>query len=147
MKSKLIAKRFRGFYPVVVDVETGGFNPITDALLEIAFVTLAQDESGMWHPEQTFSCHVLPFQGANLSPESLAVNKIDPYPPFRFAVPEEQALREMFEPIHERLIKYKCHRAIMVGHNPWFDLSFIKEAVKRCRIKNNPFHAFTTFDT
>ncbi len=147
MNKKVISKRFRGFYPVVVDLETGGFNPLTDALLEMAFVTLSLDESGLWHREQTFSCHVLPFDGANLSPASLAVNKIDPYHPFRFAIPEEQALSEMLKPIHDRLKKYRCQRAVLVGHNPWFDLSFLQAAVKRCHITNNPFHSFTTFDT
>ena len=32
-----LCDRFRGFYPVVIDVETAGFNAKTDALLEIAF--------------------------------------------------------------------------------------------------------------
>jgi ribonuclease T len=147
MNSKIIAKRFRGFFPVVVDLETGGLNSQTDALLEMAFVTLNIDENGMWHPEQTYSCHVLPFEGANLEPKSLAVNKIDPYHPFRFAISEMQALKEMFAPIHKKLSQFRCQRAVLVGHNPWFDLSFLQAAVKRCQIKNSPFHRFTTFDT
>ena len=39
-----LADRFRGFLPVVVDVETGGFNPATDALLEVA----AMGEENEW---------------------------------------------------------------------------------------------------
>ena len=35
-----LCDRFRGFYPVVIDVETAGFNAKTDALLEIAAITL-----------------------------------------------------------------------------------------------------------
>jgi ribonuclease T len=146
MNKKIITKCFRGFLPVVVDLETGGFNPLTDALLEIAFVTLALDEAGMWHPEKTYACHVLPFVGAHLAPESLAVNKIDPYHPFRFAITEAQALEEMLDPINKKLTQFKCQRAVLVGHNPWFDLSFLKAAAKRCQIKD-PFHSFTTFDT
>ncbi|MFH7391451.1 exonuclease domain-containing protein, partial [Pseudomonas syringae pv. tagetis] len=35
-----MAARFRGYLLVVVDVETGCFNSATDALLEIAAVTI-----------------------------------------------------------------------------------------------------------
>ncbi|HAV68246.1 MAG TPA: ribonuclease T, partial [Alcanivorax sp.] len=38
-----LALRFRGFLPVVVDVETGGFDARNDALLEIAAVLLDMD--------------------------------------------------------------------------------------------------------
>ena len=41
-----IAYRFRGFLPVVIDVETGGFNAQTDALLEIAAVLIGMDDKG-----------------------------------------------------------------------------------------------------
>ena len=36
----LMARRFRQFLPVVIDVETGGFNCATDALLEICAVMI-----------------------------------------------------------------------------------------------------------
>ena len=38
--------RFRGFLPVVVDVETGGFNPRTDALLEVGGECLITADHG-----------------------------------------------------------------------------------------------------
>lgn len=142
-----LARRFRGFLPVVVDVETGGFNPETDALLEIAIVTLRLNEQELLVRGATHQCHVLPFPGAHLNPDCLAVNRIDPYHPFRFAVNEPEALKQMFAPIKKELKLSGCHRAVLIGHNPWFDLSFIKAAVKRCHFKYNPFHAFTTFDT
>ena len=41
-----MCERFRGFLPVVVDVETGGFNEQTDALLQIAAVILDMDKQG-----------------------------------------------------------------------------------------------------
>lgn len=145
-KSK-IAKRFRGFLPVVVDIETGGFNPDTDALLEMAFVMLKLEPSGLLLRGETHACHVLPFKGAIMNPECLAVNRIDPYHPFRFAVTEPEALREMFAPVQKELKSTGCHRAVLVGHNPFFDLSFLKAATRRCNIKNSPFHSFTTFDT
>lgn len=45
-----MARRFRGFLPVVIDVECGGFNSATDALLEIAAVTIGMDEQGLLYP-------------------------------------------------------------------------------------------------
>jgi len=42
--SSLLAQRFRGYYPVVIDVETAGFNAKTDALLEIAATLLGMNE-------------------------------------------------------------------------------------------------------
>lgn len=147
MNRPKIARRFRGFLPVVVDLETGGFNCETDALLEMAFVTLRLDENGILHRDQTFACHVMPFPGAVMHPACLAVNRIDPYHPFRFAVTEEQALDEMLTPIKLALRKSGCHRAVLVGHNPCFDLGFLQAAVKRCQYPDNPFHSFTTFDT
>ncbi len=141
------ARRFRGYLPVVVDVETGGFNPVTDALLEVAAVTLDLDERGKWGRHETHACHVEPFAGANLDPSALEFTGIDPYHPFREAVPEREALRAIFVPVRAALRHTGCVRAVLVGHNPSFDLAFINEAVKRTNFKRNPFHPFTTFDT
>lgn len=139
--------RFRGFMPVVVDVETGGFNAKKDALLEIAAVILGMDEKGEIFRERTISCHVEPFKGAHLDPEALAFTGIDPYHPFRMAKTELEALPEVFRPIRQALKKNNCKRAILVGHNASFDLNFINAATQRCQIKRNPFHPFSTFDT
>jgi len=141
-----MAKRFRSFLPVVVDVETAGFNPQTDALLEIAAVTLQMDE-GVWQRQKTHFCHVLPFEGANLDKEALKFTGIDPYHPFRYAVSELEALKTIFKPIRHALKENRCSRAVLVGHNAFFDLSFINAAAKRTGIKRNPFHPFSTFDT
>ena len=145
--NNLIAKRFRGFLPVVVDVETGGFNSKTDALLEIAAVTVSYDESGLLKPEKPIWTHVTPFDGANMDEASLAFTGIDPHHPFRFAVPEQEALKSIFVPVRTILKQVGCSRAILVGHNPAFDLSFVKAAAERSKIKRNPFHHFSTFDT
>jgi ribonuclease T len=142
-----MARRFRGFLPVVVDVETAGFNADTDALLEIAAVTLRITDSGRIEPEATHSCHVEPFPGANLDPRALEFTGIDPYHPFRFAVSEKEALERVFHPIRQRVKEHGCSRAILVGHNPFFDLGFIKAAIDRTKNKKNPFHSFSTFDT
>jgi ribonuclease T len=143
----LMEKRFRGFLPVVVDVETGGFNEQTDALLQIAAVILDIQDDGTLVCEETHSCHVNPFEGANLEPKSLEVNGIDPDHPLRMAIDEIQALPQIFKPIRTAMKKHRCKRAILVGHNAHFDLKFLNSASERCGIKRNPFHPFSTFDT
>jgi ribonuclease T len=146
-KSTLMSQRFRGFLPVVVDVETGGFNEITDALLQIAAVLIDIDERGQLYCSETVSCHVTPFEGANLDPKSMEVNGIDVDHPFRFAVEEKQALPKIFKPVREAIRNHACSKAILVGHNAHFDLKFINAAASRSGIKRNPFHPFSTFDT
>jgi ribonuclease T len=142
-----IGQRFRGFLPVVVDVETGGFNAKTDALLEIAVVLLSIDDKGFLAPDKTLSTHVQPFEGANLEPASLEINGIDPWHPLRIALPEKDALNWVFKDIRRSIKNNECKRAILVGHNANFDLSFINEAVGRSKIKRNPFHPFSSLDT
>lgn len=142
-----MADRFRGFLPVVVDVETGGFNAKTDALLEIAAVLLKFDEQGKLRREETFRYHVKPFDGANMDPASLAVNGIDPDHPLRPAIDERDALQRVFREVRRAIREANCTRAILVGHNSAFDLGFINEAIDRSAIKRNPFHPFSSFDT
>jgi ribonuclease T len=142
-----IKLRFRGYLPVVVDVETGGFDAQTDALLEIAAVILTMDAQGRLQPGPTVDCHVQPFAGANLDPKALAFNGIDPDHPFRGALPEREALDHVFRPIRQAVRDSGCKRAILVGHNAFFDLGFINAAVQRTAYKRNPFHPFSTFDT
>ena len=142
-----LATRFRGFLPVVVDVETGGVDHTTDALLEIAAVLLTMDDDGTLRRGETVSRHVKPFPGANLNPDSLAINGIDPYHPFRLAVDEREALEAVFKAVRPAIKEARCSRAILVGHNAFFDLNFLNAAVARCNIKRNPFHPFSNFDT
>lgn len=142
-----IDQRFRGFLPVVVDVETAGFDAARDALLEIAAVIIEMDEAGRLYPGKTVSCHVEPFEGANLDPKALEFNGIDPWHPFRQALPEREALQTIFTPVRRAVKRNHCRRAILVGHNAFFDLGFINAAVERTGIKRNPFHPFSTFDT
>lgn len=146
-RPRTIAERFRGFLPVVVDVETGGFNCRTDALLEIAAVLLESHEDGTLVRGQTIRYHVKPFEGANLEPASLAVNGIDPHHPLRPAIDERDALQRMFREVRRAIREANCSRAILVGHNSSFDLAFLNEAIARSSIKRNPFHLFSSFDT
>jgi ribonuclease T len=143
---KKMKHRFRGFLPVVVDVETAGVDPQKNALLEICIVMIVMDEQGRLFPKEHHFEHVLPFKDAVLDPKSLEFNQIDPYQPLRFAVEEKPALENIFVPINQALKETGCSRAVLVGHNAWFDLLFLKEAVKRTGL-HFPFHAFTCFDT
>ena len=142
-----MANRFRGFLPVVVDVETGGFNCKTDALLEIAAVLVDFDDHGILRRTDTYRYHVKPFEGANMEPESLAVNGIDPHHPLRPAIDERDALQRVFRDVRAKVRSTGCTRAILVGHNASFDLGFLNEAIARTAIKRTPFHPFSCFDT
>ncbi len=148
-QKEIASGRFRGYYPVAVDVETGGFNSETDALLEVAAATFSIDENGVWSMDECLSRHVEPFAGANMDPAALEFTGINPEHPFRkqIAVPEKEALQDIFKMVRQRMKAYGCKRAILVGHNPSFDLGFINAAVERAGIKRNPFHPFSTFDT
>ena len=145
--STVIANRFRGFLPVIVDVETGGFNSRTDALLEIAAVFIDPQEDGSLLRGETIRYHIIPFEGANLDPASLAVNGIDPSHPLRPAIEEKDALQRIFREVRRAVRESGCTRAVLVGHNAAFDLGFLNEAVLRTGIKRNPFHPFSCFDT
>ena len=142
-----ISERFRGFLPVVVDLETGGFNAQTDALLEIAAVLVDFDDQGMLAVEETFRFHVEPFAGANIEPASLEVTGIDPHHPLRPAIPERDALGRIFREIRQKLKETGCKRAVLVAHNAHFDLGFLNAAIERTGIKRTPFHPFSVFDT
>jgi ribonuclease T len=142
-----IAKRFRGFLPVIIDVETGGFNSSTDALLELAAVFVRFDAVGNLELADHHRYIVKPFEGSRLDPASLQVTGIDPFHPLRPAIDEGDALRALFQEVRKELKQAGCNRAILVGHNAFFDLQFVNAAVERTGIKRNPFHPFSSFDT
>lgn len=146
-KQTSIKHRFRGFLPVIIDVETAGFNANTDALLELAAVTVDYDSEGLLTLKDTWHYHIEPFEGANLDPKALEFTGIVPDHPFRFAVSEEQALSDLFANVRGALKETGCTRAVLVGHNAWFDLSFLLAAIERTGLKRNPFHSFSSFDT
>jgi len=143
----VMANRFRSYLPIIVDIETAGFNADKDALLEMAVVIPAMDEEGRLFIQSSHREHVVPFEGANLDPAALKFNGIDPYHPFRLAIDEKEALRNLFKPVREAVKAQHCTRAILVGHNPAFDIGFMNAAVARTNFKRNPFHPFSTFDT
>ncbi len=142
-----MAARFRGFLPVVVDMEMGGFDAATDAVLEIGAVILGFDAEGRLGAGERVGVPVAPFAGARILPEALKVNRIDPYDPLRHALEEREALELIFAPIRRAMKEQGCKRAVLVGHNAHFDLAFLLAMVARTGHKRNPFHPFTVFDT
>jgi len=142
-----MARRFRGYLPVVVDVETGGFDWNRHALLELAAVPIELDENGLFVPGQTTSAHLHPAPGLDIDPKSLEITGIVLDHPFRFAKPEREALDHVFAPVRAAVKRHGCQRAILVGHNAHFDLNFLNAAVTRVGHKRNPFHPFSVFDT
>ena len=145
--SHAISKRFRGYLPVVIDVETGGFNSQTDALLEIAATIIDMKSCGDLYLKETIHCNVVPFRGSNMEASALEFTGINPHSPFRNALSEKMALDKIFTPIRKAIKDTNCTRAILVGHNSSFDHGFVFAAAERTGIKRNPFHPFSSFDT
>jgi len=142
-----IGKRFRGYLPVVVDVECGGFNAKTDAILEVAAVLLDIDDNGQLVREATHFYRVKPFEGANIEESALKFTGINPHHPLRVAYPELQVFQQLFQAIRAKVKATGCTRAILVGHNAHFDHGFINAAAERHKLKRNPFHPFSSLDT
>jgi ribonuclease T len=142
-----IKERFRGYLPVVIDVETAGFNAKTDALLEIAAVIVDFNDAGELVPIATHHAHIEPFEGANIEQAAIDFNGIEPFNPLRGAVPESEGLRDIFKAVRKAQKAAECQRCVLVGHNATFDHSFVMAAAERASLKRNPFHPFVTFDT
>ncbi|MEC7120116.1 MAG: ribonuclease T [Pseudomonadota bacterium] len=148
--ARTIGQRFRGFLPVVVDVETAGFNASTDALLEIACIPILYNAEGRFVCGEALHAHLHPFEGAHLCQRSLTFTGIDPFHPMRMAIAEDEktALKRMFKKLTEIRRTQGCNHCVLVGHNAHFDLGFLQAAVQRTHTKNqNPFHSFSVFDT
>ncbi len=147
IRANPLGKRFRGYLPVVVDIETAGFNAKRNPLLEIAIVIVEPDDQGRLEITERYAHNIEPFRGSELDESALKFTGIDPYHPFRLAVDEKTALKNLFKPIRDAIKRNDCNRAILVGHNPSFDMNFLNAAITRCKIKRSPFHPFSTFDT
>ncbi|MBW8192399.1 ribonuclease T [Neiella marina] len=142
-----LASRFRGYYPVIVDIETAGFNAQTDAMLEIAATAISIDEHGQVYPIETFAYNVAPFEGSNLEASSLAFTGIDPFCPDRQAIDEKSMLNQLSKALRPLQKAHGCQRCVLVAHNAAFDNSFLNAAINRHNFKRSPFHPFVTFDT
>ncbi len=142
-----ISQRFRGYFPVIIDVETAGFNAATDALLEVAATTLIMDDNGDLQLDYTFHAHINPFEGANLEQAALDFNGIDPFCALRGAIDESEAMRQLCKEVRKRQKAADCQRSVIVAHNAAFDQGFINAALERSNTKRSPFHPFVSFDT
>ena len=144
----MIKERFRKYLPVVVDLETGGFNPKTNAILEIAATLIFENENTqLLEVGETYRYHIEPFEGLVVEQESLDFTKINLNHPLRNAITEKDALYELFKIINTERTANGCSRAILIGHNAHFDHSFLTEAISRNNLKKSPFHPFSVLDT
>jgi ribonuclease T len=141
-----LSERFRGYLPVVLDLETGGFDHQANPILELACSFLQMEDDRLLIKGQE-SWNVEPVEGLIIEPASLKVTGIDLEDPSRDAMDEETVLREFFSLVRSEMKLYGCHRAILVAHNASFDQGFLNTACNRWAIKRNPFHPFTTLDT
>jgi len=105
------------------------------------------DDFGRLVVAETVAVNVDPFDGANIDPKSLEITGIQVDSPLRKALPEQEALRRIAQPVRKEVRETGCQRAILVGHNAFFDLSFMNAAIERTQFKRSPFHPFSCFDT
>ena len=143
----LLAQRFRGYLPVIIDIETAGFNSKKNPLLEIAAVIVEFDSQGYLEITESHACNIIPFENSELDEAALKFTGIDPYHPFRMPIDEKEALTKIFSPVRAAVKRNDCTRAILVGHNPAFDINFLNAAIDRTKTKRSPFHPFSSFDT
>jgi len=145
-RSTDMSTRFRGYLPVVVDLETGGFNPASHAILEMALVEVGFDGRALVI-KRRWEQAVAPYPGSAMDPASLKVTGIDPDDPTRGALDEGEAFREMFRRVRRAIRAAGCQRAILVAHNAAFDHQFMLQAFDRNNLKRSPFHPFSFIDT
>lgn len=136
---------FGQYYPIVIDCETSGVDPQQHAMLELAYTCLEIVE-GKLVPGESETFHIYPFEGAAFDDGSMKIHQIDPYYPLRYAITEKEALEALNKVVIPRLLEHKQRRAILVGHNAWFDLAFLNAAYERQKVKS-VFHRFTSLDT
>ena len=138
--------RFRGYLPVVVDLETGGFDDTVHSLLEIAAVTLDFEDQHLVARDR-HRWAVVPHPDTLVEEASLRVTGIDLNDPGRGAESELEAVRELFRIVRAEVKRHGCQRAIVTAHNAHFDHGFIHAAATRNGVKRSPFHPFSVLDT
>ncbi|MCH8176500.1 MAG: ribonuclease T, partial [Proteobacteria bacterium] len=60
---------------------------------------------------------------------------------------EKEVFQTLFKIVRDAMKANQCRRAILVGHNAHFDHGFVNAASARHKLKRNPFHPFSSFDT
>ena len=137
--------RFRGFMPVVIDVECGGFIPYRCTVGNCRSV-VGDSGDGSLAAWGNWRYHVQPFP----APTSNGVTRCDGLSILftRYAQRfQRRSAHAIVQEISQAMKDNDCTRAILVGHNACFDLNFLNAAVARTEIKRNPFHPFSSFDT
>src|SRR5690606_7240156 len=147
LATRPMAERFRGYLPVVVDVETGGFDWNRHALLEIAAVPIELDDAGNYVPGEVAHAHIAPAEGTSIDPKSLEVTGIKIGHPLRGEVDERTGLDAVFVPVRAAVQEHGCQRAIMGGRHAHCGRHVRNAAVPRVQHTRNPFHPFSVFDT
>lgn len=144
---KTIKERFRGFLPVIVDIETSGFNPEKAAILQVGMMFVTMDDQGMLHPDELLRAEIRPFPGAQIEEANIRFIGLDPFDESRGLEEESIALPRLFKAVAKRIKREGCKKAILVGHNGSFDLTFLNAAAARFNFKRMPFHPFSVLDT
>ena len=136
--------------PVVVDVETGGFNSVDGRATRNRgrILVYVDDRRQSLRRGETIaattSCHSKMPTWIRLRSRLTASTRIIRCDP---PIPERDALQRVFRDVRAELREWECNRAILVGHNAHFDLGFVNAAIERTGIKRNPFHTFSVLDT
>lgn len=138
--------RIRGFLPVVIDLETGGINPLEHAVLEMCIV-IPQWNNDRMLLGSVHHWHIEPHPNTLVDSESLEITGIDLADPTRDAIAEVDAVRACFRVVRKAIREAHCNRAVLTGHNSHFDLDFLRRAAFRSNVGQNPFHPFTVLDT
>lgn len=102
---------------VALDVETTGLDCTQDGILEIAAIRFAKGEDGQYHEAGTFTTMVNP--GVEISPVAAEMTGIT-----------EEMIKDAptpFEAVTE-LAAFLKEDKLLVGHNIFFDMGFIREA-------------------
>jgi ribonuclease T len=142
-----IDSRFRGFLPVVVDLETGGLDATQSAILELAYSIPERAPDGRWRAGPVRDFQIAPFSGAVISDASLKLTGINLDDPRRAPQSEAKVFATLQADIAHALTVTGCKRAILVGHNTHFDLHFLLAMGRRLGVSESPFHPFCVLDT
>ena len=141
-----IKQRFRGYLPVILDLETGGLDPTRNAILELCIV-LPEWQNDQLICENVMQWQILPHPDTEVDQSSTDLTGIDPEDPARDAVSERSAISECLRTVRRAVREAQCSRAIITAHNAHFDQAFLKAAIQRAGIKRDPFHLFSVIDT
>lgn len=144
---QLMEERFDGYYPIVIDIETGGLDKNSHPILQIGAVALSFNKEGKMIPYSECKINLHPTRDTTCHPHSLAIHGINPYDLQRKAVAPALALTALCKFVRQAQRAHGCRRSLIVGHNVSFDAQFIHTYIEKYKVKRSPFHPFVNFDT